>query len=297
MKNNNHIQLSQLVDMSNPAAVLEEVKYNFILHYPIKEFFRVRLAFRDFLDFYDGRYPGYKACNTQFHDKTHITDSLLAISRLIDGYNIRNPLGKLPVKSVVDALIATIFHDSGYIQTIDDKSGTGAKYMQVHLERSVAFVKKYFRELGYNEKEALSAGNMIACTGSKDDISCVKYQNKVERILCHMLGTADIIGQMASRTYLEKLIFLYNEFKEGNVKGYPTELSVLEKTLGFYSEVKDKLKKYLKGMDKYAQVHFEKRYKINSNIYSIAIDAQMNYLKKILTTNKEGYRSMLKRKI
>ena len=296
MNKSNFVQLSQLVDMSNPAAVLEEVKYNFIQHYPIQEFFRVRLAFRDFLDFYEGRYPGYKACNTQFHDRTHITDTLLAISRLIDGYNIKNPSAKLPLKNVVVSLIATIFHDSGYIQTCDDTSGTGAKYMSIHTKRSAAFVKKYFKEMGYLEKDATSACSMVNCTADTPDAAEIKGGNKTEKTLCRMLGAAEIIGQMASRNYLEKLIFLYNEFREASVKGYPTELSVLEKTFGFYSNVRNKLKKEFKSVDKFATEHFKKRYKIVSDMYTIAIEAQMNYLKKILK-NKESYRSMLKRQV
>ena len=296
MKKSNYVQLSQLVDMSNPAAILEEVKYNFINHYPIQEFFKVRLAFRDFLDFYEGRYPGYKACNTQFHDRTHVTDTLLAISRLIDGYNIKNSSAKLPVKSVVVALIATIFHDAGYIQTCDDTSGTGAKYMSTHSKRSAAFVRKYFKEMGYIEKEADSACSMVSCTADTGEMPAVQIENKHEKTLCRMLGAAEIIGQMASRNYLEKLIFLYNEFKEASVKGYPTELSVLEKTFGFYSEIRKKLRNEFKSVDKFATEHFKKRYKIDSDMYSIAIEAQMNYLKKILG-NKETYRSMLKRKV
>ncbi|MCX5781629.1 MAG: hypothetical protein NT145_02840 [Elusimicrobia bacterium] len=296
MNKRKFVQLSQLVDMSSPTAILEEVKYNFIQHYPIHEFLKVRMAFRDFLDFYEGRYPGYKACNTKFHDMSHITDCLLAISRLIDGYNINHFINKLPCESVVIALIATIFHDAGYIQTVDDNEGTGAKYTLVHVKRSADFVKKYFKELGYSEKDAIAAGNMIGCTGVVPDVQTIKFQNKVEKNLGYILGTADILGQMASRTYLEKLIFLYNEFREGNVKGYTNELSLLEKTFNFYHEIQDRLKKTLNNMDRYAEYHFNKRYKIHLNMYRISIDEQMKYLKKILTTHRNEYRNMLRRK-
>jgi len=102
--------------MKNSAAVLEEVKYNFIYHYSITDFYDVRMTFKDFNDLYDGKYPGYRRCNTKFHDKIHSTDALLAMSRLIDGYNIKNP--KFPVNKVRIALIATILHDTGYIQTM-----------------------------------------------------------------------------------------------------------------------------------------------------------------------------------
>ncbi|MFC1501661.1 hypothetical protein ACFL58_04355 [Elusimicrobiota bacterium] len=295
MAKTRQVQLSQLVDMSDPHAVLEEVKYNFIHHYHIADFFQIRASFRDFLDFYEGKFPGYRACNTKFHDKTHVTDAVLAMSRLIDGYNIKNP--KLPVKLVIIAILASIFHDSGYVQADDDTKGTGAKYTLEHVERSADFIKKYFKRIGFSEKEALSARKMIFCTGVTSEIVKIEFDKKEEKILGFMLGSSDLLGQMASRNYLEKLIFLYSEFKEGHVEGYSSELSLLKDTLNFYSDTKKKLSSLLGGVNKHASVHFKKRYKLDADMYHIAVEAQMDYLEKILKNIKKPVKDMLKRKL
>ena len=91
------IQLSNLVNMRSPDAVFEEVKCNFVRYYPIASFSEVRTVYRDFISLFEGHYPGYQSCNTMYHDKTHTTDTLLALSRLIDGYNIKNNK-KLPLQ-------------------------------------------------------------------------------------------------------------------------------------------------------------------------------------------------------
>lgn len=293
IKKGKDIQLAQLVDSTNPAAVFEEVKYNFIQHYSICEFSVVRFVFKDFNDLMDGRYPGYKGCNTKFHDKIHTTDALLAISRLIDGYNIKNP--RLPVNKVIDALVATILHDAGYIQEITDNEGTGAKYTLKHVERSIVFMKEYFRKNGL--KDFNSARNMVRCTGINVDLGKIKFSDKSEEILGKMLGTADLIGQMASRTYLEKLLFLYHEFKEGGVSGYVSEIDLLQKTLDFYRSIKTRLKKDFDDVYRYAQVHFQKRYHINKNLYFVAIDREISYLRKILVDDSENYRKRLRRMV
>ena len=45
---------------------------------------------------------------------------------------------------------------------------------------------------------------------------------------------------MANENYLEKLPFLYDEFKEGGVQGYKDEFDLLEKTPAFWEMVKQR---------------------------------------------------------
>lgn len=291
----NDIQFAQLVDMSSPSAVFEEVKCNFTYHYSIADFMDIRNVFADFNNLMDGRYTGYKGCNTRYHDKMHTTDALLVISRLIDGYNIEYK--KLPVNKVRIALISTILHDSGYIQTAEDTEGTGAKYTLSHIKRSISFMEKYFQEKKWSRKDFVSAKNMVKCTGLDVNISSIKFNDNYEYILSIMLGTADLIGQMSSRTYLERLLFLYHEFKEGNVSGYTSEFDLLKKTLDFYAGVKIRLEKDLDSVYKYALTHFRKRYHINKNLYLVAIQREIEYLRKILNKHPQLYWGKLRRTV
>jgi len=289
------IQLSILVNNHSPEAVLEEVKYNFIQFYPVTNFISVRNVFRDFNDLFDGRYPGYRACNTLYHDKLHSTDTLLAMSRLIDGYNIRK-ITKLPVHQVTIALIATLLHDTGFIQTEDDLEGTGAKYTAEHIKRSIQFMRNYFIKIGRKKADFDSASNMVHCTGLNVNLTDIDFSCEAERTLGFMLGSADLLGQMSSRNYLEKLLLLYYEFKEGNIPGYDSEFNLLEKSMDFWAATSKRLEKDLNGFYHYAQTHFSKRYNIDANLYAEAIQRQIDYLQSILRKEPEKYRSYLRRK-
>lgn len=295
MNPSSEIQLAQLLDMTNPYAVLEEVKFNFIHFYPEIKFSVVRTAFDDFIDLMDGKFPGYQAANTKFHDKKHTTDGLIAISRLIDGYNIEHTK-KISVDLVILSLVATIFHDAGYVQTRDDSSGTGAKYTQNHVERSIKFIERYYQKLNMTKRDFNSMRNMILCTELNYDLKKINFSSEEEKVLGFMLGTADLLGQMSARTYLEKLLHLYYEFQEANIGGYESEFDLLSKTINFYEMVKIRLKKDLHNVQRYLVSHFWFRYKISQDLYQVAIDRQINYLKKILEHSPQNYKSRLKRK-
>lgn len=296
MDNKKDIQLSHLVDMEDPAAVFEEVKYNFIQFYPFTEFSAVRGTFGDFNALFEGKYAGYRGCNTRFHDKLHTTDALLAISRLIDGYNLSNKK-PIPVELVKIALIATILHDSGYIQKDDDVLGTGAKHTLKHVERSIEFIDEYFAGKGLAKADFASAKNMVSCTGIGLDISKIEFASKPEKILGLMLGTADLIGQMSSRTYLERLLFLYWEFKEGNIPGYDSEFEMLRKTIGFYESTRVKFTEVFEDIEKCLIHHFRKRYGIDEDLYYKAMHRQIEYLRDVVRQDASGYRKLLRRKV
>lgn len=294
MHSHKDVQFAQLLDMSNTAAVFEEVKCNFVHFYPIREFLDIRDAFRCFRDLYDGNYPGYGKCKTKYHDKIHTTDALLSISRLIDGYNLENQV-KLPLNRVKIALMATILHDTGYIQKKSDKTGTGAKYTLSHVERSIEFMRKYFKTRQYSNQDYLAGRNMINCTGLMTNLASISFRDKSERLLGYMLGTSDLLGQMSSRTYLERLVHLYREFKEGHVKGYTSEFDLLKKTLKFYDIVKIRFEKDFENVDRYARTHFKHRYGIDKNLYHVAMSRQLSHLKQIIKGGNKTYISFLKR--
>ena len=122
------IQLAQFVNMDDPQSVFDEVRTIALMVFPDFDFEPVKAVSNDVVDLFQGKYPGYQECNTVYHDLKHTTDSLLAIMRLIHGAILQGE--SLSKKSVSMGLIATLLHDSGYIQTMEDISGSGAKYTQ-----------------------------------------------------------------------------------------------------------------------------------------------------------------------
>jgi len=287
------VQLCQLINPPTPKAIMAEVKRIFSYHYPVKSFSNVHLTYTLTKKLFEGKFPGYKACNTRYHDLAHTLDALLTAARLFDGYNIKKT--PLPENLVVDLLISTLLHDTGYIQDNTDNEGTGAKYTTSHVERSVKFLQKNYKALEINPDDIMIYTDMIHCTGLMVRIEAVPFSSDEEKIAGCMLGTADLLGQMSDRAYLEKLLFLYYEFKEAGVKGFDTEFDLVRKTADFYEITKKRLTGSYLSTYIYAQYHFEKRYGVNRNLYIEAIDRHMGYLHKIIEDAATNFRHKLKR--
>lgn len=287
------VQFSQLVDMYSPEAVLEEVKNIFADSYPVGEFWPVRRAFADFRLLYDGKYPGYGACRTHYHDTMHVTDATLAMARLIDG---RNATGRrLPARLAVLGLIAAVFHDAGFIQSVRDQKGTGAKYTLTHVDRSVRFVDHYFRKTRRPAADARAVERMIRCTDMALPLEKIKFSSPDERLAGKMLGSADLLGQMASRCYLERLRILYREFREGHVQGYSSELELLRKTLGFAKFIDKRLATTLGGVSAFTRAHFRRKYRLDRDLYREATDDQLSYLRDTVLKDPRNWRRLLRR--
>ena len=131
------VQISELVGMEDPHSVLDEVEHIVFTIFPEFDFEPVNRAFGDVVKLFRGEYPGYRKCNTEYHDLKHTTDAMLAMMRLTHGAILRGEA--LCQKHVTLGLLSSLFHDTGYIQTSDDDLGTGAKYTLVHIQRSIEF--------------------------------------------------------------------------------------------------------------------------------------------------------------
>ncbi len=287
------IQLAQFVKMDDPKKVLGEVRTIVLMLFPDFDFKPVEDVSIDVVDLFRGKYPGYRECNTVYHDLKHTTDSLLAMTRLIHGAILQGEY--LSQKSVSLGLVATLLHDSGYIQTQEDASGSGAKYTQNHIDRSIEFLDTYYMEHGYNRQDVKDSRDMLNCTGLNMAIEKIRFRSKEIELLGKMLGTAGLTVQMADRTYLEKLLFLYYEFKEGNVGEYENELELLEKTLGFHDFTQSRLANELGNMKQYMIHHFRERWDLEVDMYTVTIERNMQYLKSILEKYGENYRDHLRR--
>lgn len=288
------VQLADIVDTENSEAVFKTVKALFLKFYPEKPFEIVETAVDDFMALFTGKYPGYRPCNTRYHDIVHTTDAILAFSRLVDGYNLSNK--PLTAEKVTIGLISAILHDCGYIQKEDDTTGTGAKYTLDHVERSIDFIGHYLKKKGLFEKYFLSARSIIACTGVRVDLSEISFSDSEDRVLGSILGTADLIGQVSARNYLEKLVYLYQEFCEGGVSGYESEFDLLGKSIDFYYNIALKrLENVFGSLYCLARIHFNKRHQIDRDLYLEAMEGNMAYLKAVIQSGPADYREKLRR--
>jgi len=134
---------------------------------------------------------------------------------------------------------------------------------------------------------------MLKCTGLNTDLRTLSFSDPDVELCGKMLGAADILGQMADRTYLEKLLFLYHEFKEAGLSGYESERDLLEKTLGFYDMIRKRLAGDLSGVDRYLRPHFMDRYGVDQNLYEEAVEKNIAYLRQVL--GNHDHRDLLRR--
>jgi hypothetical protein len=279
--------------MEKPLAVFEEVREIFRLMFPRQTFSAVRRAFDDVSGLFAGNYPGYRGCNTQFHDLKHTTDCLLAMARLIHGAHITESLFTPHLTRL--ALIASLLHDTGYVQLEDEREGTGARYTQVHVQRSIRFMERYLAANGYSGEDYRICRQCLECTGLDVRIDRIPFADESEALLGYMLGTADLLGQMADRTYLEKLLFLFREFEEAGIPGFASEEELLRKTGGFYEITKKRLAVELKNARRFMRPHFAVRWGIDRNLYSEAIEANIQFLAHLMEHHPRDYRAYLRR--
>jgi hypothetical protein len=288
------IQIEDLVNVDDPFAVLDEVKIIMGMIFQECDFRPLEGPFKDTLRLFRGDYPGYRKCNTHYHDLKHTTDTLLAMAGLIHGAIICGE--GFSDRNINLGLVCALFHDTGYIQKSDDLSGTGAKYTPIHISRSIEFMHTYLAENGYFSKEDLSDGSdILRCTGLNTRLEDIHFSSGQVEMLGKILGTADLMGQMADRRYLEKLLFLFREFREAGVGGFETELDLLNDTVHFNKITKERFAGELGGVNRFMRFHFKRRWNIDRDLYAESIDRKIEYLKIVLKDHREDYRVYLRR--
>lgn len=288
-----HIYLSRLFNPANRELVLQETFDIVISRLETEEKERLEHCWNLVRNLYSGTFPGYKSCNTEYHDFNHTCDVFGASVRLCDGALAIGE--KLTPAMYADICIAAMLHDVGYIQEESDIHGTGAKYTHCHVERSIDFTRRFRKEFTLTEARSEGISRMIAATNLATPLSSIPFVSEEETHAAKILASADLLGQMADRTYLEKLLFLYYEFKEAGFSGYDTEFDMLRKTLGFYEMTKKRLYETLDNTAELALHHFISRYGVEKNLYLESIERQIEYLASIMDDNSVNFRKKLKR--
>ncbi len=289
----NKLILDDLIKMDFPQSVFEEVRRLVALVYEDYDFTWISAVFKDMVNLYSGAYPGYRHCTTPYHDLKHMTGGLLALSSLIHGAHASGVSHR--ERHVTLALIAMLLHETGYIQREDDTTGTGAKYTLVRLNRTMEFVDQYFAANNYDAADCELCRNFIRATDMDEDIDAIPFHSGGEKTLAKMVATADIIGQISDRTYLEKLLFLFQELSEVHVMGFKTELDLLEGTLDSYKQARRRMEDELGNVKCYLEQHFLNRWEIDYDMYADAIESNISYLSHLLENHRNDYREKLNR--
>jgi hypothetical protein len=292
-KREDTVQLSRLIDMEDPRAVLDEVKTIVSMLFSSFDFTTLDLVFTDIVRLFKGEYPGYGPCRTQYHDLKHTTDTFLAMARLIHGVMLSSE--QLTSEQVTLGLVCALMHDTGYIQRTDEQQGEMAFKSLTDVGRSIAFMDQYKSDRGLSPEIFRHSSVILTCTDLSAKISEIHFPSPEIALLGKLIGTADLLGQMADRTYLEKLLFLFDEFRDGGVMGYKSELDLLRKTRDFYRMSRQRLAKDLAGVNECMRSHFKLRWNLDRDLYMEALERHMAYLMHILKNHEKDYRRYLRR--
>ena len=188
-------------------------------------------------------------------------------------------------------LLTGLFHDVGYLRRVDDREiNNGAEFTRNHVSRGARFLEEYLPVIGLAHGVRV-ATEIIHFTGYEVPFGQIKVANPLDIKVGHLLGTADMIAQMADRCYLEKCRDrLYAEFVLGGVAlpmaanggerqvKYASGLDLLRQTPDFVAEVRTKR---LDGEFGAAYRNLEILYN-GRNPYIEAIDRNVDYLRQIL---------------
>lgn len=289
----NRIFITDLIKTEFPQSVFEEVRHLISLVFLDYDFTWLSSVFKDVVNLYGGNFPGYRECNTPYHDLKHVTDALLVFASLVHGAFATGL--SFREKHVTLALISILLHETGYIQREGDDTGTGAKYTLVRAERSVEFLEGYFAANGYDGGDFNLCREFIICTDMNEDISEVSFVSPETETLSKMVAAACIIGQISDRIYLEKLLFLFQELNEAQIFGFHTELDLLENTMEYYRRSTSRLENELGGVHGFLVHHFQKRWDIDYDMYADAIESNLSYLGHLLENHRNDYREKLNR--
>ena len=275
--------LYELIDVSDPDVVLNEIKQILALTVEGYDPSRLEMVYADIVILFRGKYPGYRPAtpNTMIWNTPILWCLLPPVSYMV----ARSPAWPSSVDNLLMGVYAALFHDVGLIQTKDDKVGSGAKYTVGHEKRSILFMRKYLSQKGFQMQQIEDCSHLIMCTILTLPLKEIPFRSPEIEILGKIVGTADLMAQIADRYYIEKLLLLFQEFQEAGVPDFATELDLLKKTEGFYKNVaKRRLARDFSGISANMTAHFKQRWGVDKDLYSESIQKNIDYLRVLLET-------------
>jgi hypothetical protein len=274
------------VRTTDTATVAAEVRRIYLDLYRKAEVATLDRAFADFTALYAGEHPEYCACDTGYHDVQHVLDVTLAMARLLDGYK-RAGREALDQRLFCLDVILAIYHDCGYIRhRKDTRHEHGAAYTLVRVTRGVRYLRAYLPKIGMADLAPVAA-RVVHFTGYEIPIGEIRVPQPIFGVIGNLLGTADILAQMADRCYLEKCYDrLFPEFVVGGIarrriRGgekveFASATDLVSRTPVFYENAAHRLDALLECGYRYAEAHFG-----GHNYYVEAVEQNISYARKV----------------
>jgi hypothetical protein len=287
----NKVRTTDVESVSNAIELIGKALF------PKSSFARMKRAFTYIEKLFAGDIDGFHGCDTGYHNLQHTLEVTLAMARITAGYLRSDRLTDtrdvtLTAKQFELGVVCALFHDSGYFRRKSDhRAGNGAVYTKVHVTRGAKLLRSKLADFGMEEFDSVVAP-ILHFTGYERAVATIRLKSPEYRLIGSLLGTADIMSQMADRCYLEKCAkHLYTEFVVGGVARRRTDdgqeivlfesaEDLLRKTSGFYKGAMKRLDGDLQGVHQYVTQFFGKK-----NLYFDAIARNMAHVEKLNAGN------------
>lgn len=257
MRNNNKAVLGVLTWQDLEAAILPFLRKRYGQAFDVGLF---RQAAIHISKLFDGKVQGYLPIDLPYHDLKHTLDTALAAARLVDGYEAFLQATHQPALGPGTALVTIIcalFHDGGFIRRDFEHTISGSTLMPVHVERSELMLVEWLQESSLDDYcEAACAIRYTDHTKPIADIEPVVPKHW--RIVGRIVGTADLMSQIADRFYLERCRdALFLEFSQAGIGIFKSADDLLRQTPGFVQHVKQqRLDIDFQAVYRYFESHF-----------------------------------------
>lgn len=235
---------------------------------------RLKVLYDSLIEVCNNGNDKYHKLETKYHDIYHF---LTSTTVFLDVYTsiVNKEIIKSNEQDFFCGVVAIMYHDIGFLKLKEDDNGTGAQYINTHVERGCHFISNNFDAL-LTEEEKGRICNLIMVTD---------YFKKVENLEIDHIGACvalgDWLSQMGDKQYVEKLSKLYQEFDEfqqyHNLNMYSGLQDLINKTPGFwYKLVKPLLETKFYALYEYTSSNYIN--KVERNINKLVKEYNLNYI-------------------
>jgi hypothetical protein len=228
------------------------------IHYHISEIF-------------SGASPGFQASSTKYHNLRRTQSVVLATIRLFHGLMLDNH--RFSAHIIEQTLLSAYF-------TAD----SGASYTKFHEACSIRFLNQYLANRKVPQGFHENCATIIKFTNLRIEPGTLLTPSTEIGLCGRVLGSADILAQMANRYYLECLPLLYQEHLTGGIREHASALDLMRHTAHFYQHVIEKrLKETFGNVAQSMRTHFLNRWQIDEDLYQRQIYNNIKYLNTIIS--------------
>lgn len=283
-------------NISDPGEVLAQVRETVQRFAPGHDLERVEALFALLNRAFAGGLEGYAPLKTPYHNSVHTHEVVLCSARMAHGLHLSGqPLDATHLDAV---LLGALMHDFGYLMTTQEAlaEGTGAQYTATHVARGVEYVRTCLDDhldISLALREAII--KVVQVTDHRQHPDWVSFDHPQQKLAAYATATADLVGQMANRDYLERLLFLFLEFHEAKIPGFGDIHELMEKTADFYRVTRLRLDQHLGGLDVHLRPHFLIARGEDRNFYVDAIDQNIAYLGQLIRMPRAARLQQLRR--